>query len=316
MWCDCRKKNFGHENENEDSISYRVNDHNINPDSGKVRLPIISFVDMENVSVDILHMFLRITDRLVLLLHKKIEQADSSFSQDIDENPNFKKLTNYIESLGIKKPYKILNNKLTLRDLNGVDKLKLFNNIDLSTLFPGFGRINEVNNLWVQFRKICFAAKDDHHISDLKKSTEDWYALFSDLNYTHEITPYCHIFGYHLDKQVNYLNSKGISFNKFSMQGLEKQNDFFTQYYHRSTNKKGEYITQIMMKRSRIKILSYHPNIQELINKKKESARLFRQEQRTETYLREHIEEMEDILFETEDIELETSLNNIDMNNY
>ena len=48
------------------------------------------------------------------------------------------------------------------------------------------------------------------------------------------------------------------------MQGLEKQNDFQTIYYHRSTNKKNNYIAQILRKRSRIELLTYHPNLEQL----------------------------------------------------
>ncbi len=90
---------------------------------------------------------------------------------------------------------------------------------------------------------------DSFSLFDLKKRLYDWYQLFSSLNFCSEINPYCNIFGMHLFEQFHYLKSKGIHINRFSMQGLEKQNDFLSQYYHRSTNKKKSYITDIKKKK-------------------------------------------------------------------
>jgi len=61
----------------------------------------------------------------------------------------------------------------------------------------------------------------------------------------------------HLHQHAEYLRSKGISLNSFSMQDLEKQNDFTTTYFHRCSNKKGDIMRQIFTKRSRIEILTY-----------------------------------------------------------
>ena len=234
---------------------------------------------MENVIVEVLHMFMRITDRLQLLLHKNLEQMDCTFSTNLEHhNLNFKKFVDFLESIGIRKPFRKEKNDFILRDLNGVEKIKLLNNIDLCALFPDLNKVSEKNDLWKNFRDITSDAKNDIRMQDLKQRTKNWYASLAKVTFTAEITPYCHIFGTHLHKQVDYLTSKGISFNRFSMQGLEKQNDFFTQYYMRSTNKRADYIAQIMMKRSRIEIITFHPDLAGLFRKKKEQAQLRRVE--------------------------------------
>ncbi len=65
-----------------------------------------------------------------------------------------------------------------------------------------------------------------------------------------------HILSSHMYQHVEYLHTKGLSIISFSMQGLEKQNNFTTTYFQRGTNKKGEIMLQIISKRNRIEILT------------------------------------------------------------
>ena len=62
-------------------------------------------------------MDLRVTDRFELLLRKDIESMDSTFSNNLVDNTNLKKYTDFLESLGIKKPCRIENRQIILRDL-------------------------------------------------------------------------------------------------------------------------------------------------------------------------------------------------------
>ncbi len=225
---------------------------------------------MENVIPDVLHMDLRITDRLQSLLQKDIQSMDSTFSNNLFENLNFKKYTDFLESIGIKKPSRIENKQHVLRDLNGKEKRKLADKINLCSLFPDFNRVYEKERLWKDFYSILSYAKDNdiHRVNRLEEKTQNWYSLFCSLTFQKEITPYIHIFGTHLHEKVDHLRSQSISLNKFSMQGLEKQNDSFTQYYHRATNKKNDYIAQILKKRSRIELLTFLPNLVQFYQEK------------------------------------------------
>ncbi len=78
----------------------------------------------------------------------------------------------------------------------------------------------------------------------------------------------------HLFEQVEHLKSKGININRFSMQGLEKQNDFLTQYFHRSSNKSTNFVSQIMKKRRRIELLTFHRDIKGIIMKNKNQLKI------------------------------------------
>ncbi len=228
---------------------------------------------MENVISDVLHMELRVTDRFQLLLHNDLQSMGASFSNNMVNNSNFKKYIDFLESIGIKKPSRIENNKLALRNLSGKEQRQLTEKINLCNLFPALNMVVEKQQMWKEFDFILKNATDQNigRVCCMKEKTVNWYSLFCSLTFQREITPYIHIFGTHLHEQIDHLKSKGISLNKFSMQGLEKQNDFFTQYYHRATNKKNNYIAQILKKRSRIELLMFLPSIESLYNERKRS---------------------------------------------
>ncbi len=106
---------------------------------------------MKNVIVDVLRMFLRISDRLEMILQKNLEAMDCTWSTDLTlNNLNLKKYIEHLESIGIKKPYRIENRDVVLRDLNGVEKTKVFKTIDLASLFSTMNR-KEEKSLWSNF---------------------------------------------------------------------------------------------------------------------------------------------------------------------
>ncbi len=222
-------------------------------------------------------MFLRISDRLQSLLQKKLEAMDCTWSTNINlHNLNLKKYIAHLETIGIKKPFRTEKNDIILRDMNGKEKQKVFESIDLIRLFPNMNKIEENNSQWKDFDKILSGIKKDDPLItfNLKDRTYEWYHMFSLLNFCSEITPYCHIFGMHLFEQVEHLKSKGININRFSMQGLEKQNDFLTHYFHRSSNKSASFVSQIMKKRSRIELLTFHRDIKGIIMRNKNQLKI------------------------------------------
>ncbi len=233
---------------------------------GKIKPSLFPFINIKNVIIDVLHMDLRVTDRLELLLRKDIESMDCTFSNNLASNANLKKYTDYLESIGIKKPTKIENKEVVLRGLSGNEKRKMSEKISLEVLFPSLNKTCEKNKMWKDFKTIMSSAKGKNiqQVDGIREKTLEWYFLYRSLTFQKEITPYIHIFGMHLHEQIAHLKSKGLSLNRFSMQGLEKLNDFFTQYYHRATNKKNNYIGQILKKRCRVELLTFHPSVESL----------------------------------------------------
>ena len=77
-------------------------------------------------------MFIRVSDKLMLLLRNDLQQMETTFSECIEQNVNFKRLANFLLSIKIRKPYYLKDKTLTIRDLSGVEYIKVFKAIDIS----------------------------------------------------------------------------------------------------------------------------------------------------------------------------------------
>jgi len=62
----------------------------INANVGQNKEPLIDFFKTENIIPDILHLFLRVSDKLINLLKSDLQQMDLNFSTLIEDNVNFK----------------------------------------------------------------------------------------------------------------------------------------------------------------------------------------------------------------------------------
>ena len=97
-------------------------------------------------------------------------------------------------------------------------------------------------------------------INDLKKSLKEWLIEYLNLNNrirgSYKITPYIHVFVFHIPEMLKNHNQ---NIEKFNTQALERLNDFSTQYYRLCTNKKKKnlkYVKQLINKRQRIEFLN------------------------------------------------------------
>lgn len=127
---------------------------------------------------------------------------------------------------------------------------------------PSLNNVKVKNEIWKNFFKIVTDIKSNS-IDSIKDKTFTWLNNF--LETSDLVTPYVHIFCSHLHTQNEYISGQGLFLNDFSMQGLEKSNDFLTKYYQRSTNKKNKSIKQLLQKRNRIEILTYQKDLSFLI---------------------------------------------------
>ena len=231
---------------------------------GKTGNIMFSFIKPENIIVDMLHLFLRISDRLILLLQKDFEQLDEEYSTDLMKNPFFKKYVDFLTSLNIKKTYYKKNTEFVLRNLNGAEKRKLHNKINLANnIFgnPPTQGVSIKDTMWSKFSKIIDLCKNNREsLENIHMEIETWVNCFYKVAHDSYSTPYIHVLTSHLYQQVIYLNRLGLNINDFSMQGIEYMNNLDTKYFHRSCNKKGDIACCILKKRSRIELLMHHNN--------------------------------------------------------
>lgn len=234
--------------------------------------------------VDLLHCFLRITDKLMGLfmkdlinqdniqtstkynpvIHKNIKKF-SDFCQtnckmnQIEKDKTHVELLQYVDGwMGPKKRLFFKNITASpVREIRppSVRDVRSSQVINLKTLFPHMTNIEKVYNLWKLYwdidNRILRSKERNYSANFVKVKTTQFLNEFSGLYHNEEITPYIHFFCFHLPEQYE----KFGNLNYFTTQGLEKLNDFSTHQFFSSTNKKESFIKQMLEKDFRIALL-------------------------------------------------------------
>ena len=265
--------------------------------------PLIKFIPIEKTVIDLLHLLLRITDQLFKLLILKCIKIDKNDSENLNLRPNLNIFLDFLKNrCKISNPFYIstqTEDKIKLRSFNGNERLKIFEELykpyydvkakRLKT--RGFASLYTKNidppydfdyedMVWLDFYKILFQIKSFKNESNipnynpnqtsLEKLREDlktWlqnYLLINEKNRnSNTISPYIHIFVYHIPQLIEIHHD----LNVFNTQGLEKLNDFSTQYYHSCTNKQNEnkeYLNQLFKKQNRMEFYYLNGKIDEI----------------------------------------------------
>ena len=240
---------------------------------GCKREPIFKTIPLDRVLIDTLHMFLRITDRLIEKLVRDCETADKR-QRGNKGTPHMDALAKMFEECGlhgvsffasgssdVKKP----------RDLTGPEMLKLYANLDkIESVLLLCGQRSEGQNakvisIWREFFAIynlirsfgTLATSAD--VSQLQQLTRQWLGLYTSVFTIENIKPYMHLFMDHIPSLISAHGSLHI----FNTQGLEKKNHVITVDYFRSTNhRRGpqgiESLSQLMQKFNRRSYLLKH----------------------------------------------------------
>jgi len=139
------------------------------------------------------------------------------------------------------------------RDLTGPEKVRLFESIDIPTLFPAHPRKHELKELWSEFfHLINKLKKPDCDPEELEESARAWVRLFISLYQTKDVTPYIHAFAMHVPQFIRLHGN----ITMFTQQGLEKLNDLSTKYFQRGSNhREDEALRQMLERMKPLKML-------------------------------------------------------------
>ena len=231
----------------------------------QVNPPLFPHITSDRNIVDMLHLFLRITDKLTQLLFKQIDSFETSFSS----NENKEKYISFLKDIcQIRKPaYKDANtNSLNLRDLRGNEMRKVYSNMEkLKTLFPKLPNVEKIVSIWESFYNIITDIQNRRigH-KEIKNQTMDWLKLFLEVYNSTNITPYIHQFVYHLHEFDQIYGHDLVNINSFSLQGMEKKNDLVTSQFYQGSNrhqknnrkKTEDFLSQLLKKNNRLDYLS------------------------------------------------------------
>ena len=144
---------------------------------------------------------------------------------------------------------------LKMRSLNGQDCLRVLEKMDFQNafpehLFPSFSKSKPYSNVYKDFYSIFMKVKENFYKENpslLENEAESWLKLFTNVFPTKHVTPYMHLFSAHLCFFVELHGDVDI----FNAQGIEKLNDQTTMQYYKGTNKKGNYLYQMLALRNR-----------------------------------------------------------------
>lgn len=249
----------------------------LNERKGHSNEPIIDFIEYNDVIIDKLHMVLRITDQFFNALIKKIIASDgiSSVSTDLEKRPLFKRLVDCFKQTVTNPFYASKNNSsdYKLRNLNQNERLKILeklNKLKIENLFPEIDRNYAINFTKVieRFLEVINKLSNNSINEEDFKKQQEWLRDYLKLrpSETHEITPYIHIFVFHLKELIK----RHTNLNIYNCQGLEKLNEFTTKMYFSSTNKNNfsnDFLKQIILKRNRLELYFLKANENELLKR-------------------------------------------------
>ena len=240
-----------------DFINNEKESHWIHSDKMLLKLPIFRFI------IDLLHLFLRISDKLFVNLIEQIKIIDN-FSDNYNpkKHKNITILISYLKECRIPINESFYNDNLISKiftSLQGPDRLKLFNRLDKDDSFllmlksiSSLDKYEDIYTIWKDFYSLLKSIKSDQppdlDISQAK--INNWFRKYVQIYTKDKVTPYIHMFNYHLIDQFK----KYGNINFFSTQGLEKLNDLSTQNFFKSTNKK-DYCYQILQRSMRMDYL-------------------------------------------------------------
>jgi hypothetical protein len=226
---------------------------------GYQNIPITT-IPFDCCIIDTLHMLLRITDQLFELLLSKIELLDNSTKDDgtFVGKPHLKAFYDNLEGiLKISNPFLTIDGKIKMRSLNGLDRLKIIESLNLIELFPDMPKVELHHQLWRDFFNIYTSLKNTNGYAKedmaeiVKNSTLSWGNLYKSLAREKHVTPYIHAFVDHLHEMIAAHGDVCL----WTMQGLEKLNDILTKEYFTSTNKHADFLEQLIHRRHRMEIM-------------------------------------------------------------
>ena len=254
---------------------------------GYFNKPIFKFIEFKDVAIDMLHLHLRITDKLLSCLIDKIIVSDENDGIDLDERIALKKFESFlIVNCNITNPFVYDKEgiiKIRLRTLDAKERVIIFEKLfedgkqGFIDIFANYNILEEhdfrvENFVWNEFRKIynqikaldkCEFSIESFDMVGLKENLSKWLYFYKKIDNMENTSPYVHAFVFHMPE---FLERHG-SINLYNCQGLEKLNDISTKLYHSSTNKNKtdkSFLVQLIKKMNRMEFFNVGQNYDDL----------------------------------------------------
>jgi hypothetical protein len=225
--------------------------------------PMCLLFEFTEIIPDLLHLFLRISDKLEDTLLKNLREQKNT-NEILKNNTNYIKFASFIDYLGIKNFLSFKDNhSFDKRQLTGKEKKIFFENITTDLFLEIISdpeKALQMYRLWFDFYHIYLCIQSNELTShEIKDRTKNWLELFLTVYKKSDITPYIHAFAHHLYE----FREREINLNLYSQEGAEAQNSFSIRQFYSSTNRKNsnkvgkenkEFLVQLLRKKCRQEI--------------------------------------------------------------
>jgi hypothetical protein len=246
-WCNCSKNEI---NVTSKKINKSIDDikSNYNQINGHTKEPLFHMITLQNWVVDELHIFLRITDRLMELMLSDLRRETAN-----EETWKEKIL---LEMKRLKIPFQFWyernSNNLSHTSLMGPDKLKILRELDLTAIFQSRARAMQIHALWDQFHDLYYLIQDRQTTGEIfQREAQAWLNAFlapsighpnksgfiRGMYRTQDITPYMHVLVNHVSEFIDIHHAFGLT--AFSCSAVEKKNHMQVCLYFQNTLKDG-----------------------------------------------------------------------------
>ena len=273
LWCDWKMKDKLEANDIKMNLPLNrshneakkcLKKRDIDEKKGYINEALFPFIPFDRMVVDILHLTLRITDKLFEELLLRLQELDGSKnSSNWEERQASNDLRIFIEKeCRVTCPFyvkeKDLVSKIKIRKLNQNERMNILDELSnadknrtLASIFTDpkhrqdgiILRISRIFYEFSQIMKIVKKSSQDIDMAALNDKLRNWLRYFTQVQ--DKITPYIHVFIYHLPFFIQKFNC----LNLFSMQGLEKTNHIAKIFFHRQTNHHKSQFTKILMEK-------------------------------------------------------------------
>jgi hypothetical protein len=251
-WCICNKKklystsfNFSRKSKFNNAKHSRMH---------KSLLP--KTIPIENIVVDVLHLFLRIGSKLLSLILNELSASDKEpISFKPKKHANLKRFVKFMNKK-CKHSYHIVKDSkgkgFKGRTLRGTELMDVLEKANVLKLMPDYKHRHKLQEIINDFVTIIKRLRNQNiTCKELEIQTSSWMKKYKSIYIAKHITPYMHAFQSHLHVQTR----RHGHINLFNLEGLEKQNALTTKTYFRATNFKNQPVKQIMMRFMRIEVL-------------------------------------------------------------
>lgn len=255
-WCEVSKEQIG-----DLDLQWRISKsmEQIKTDfktyNGHIKPALFDMIPLYNWIPDELHIMLRITDVLWMLVLSEIRArgnwSDRAMNIIVAEMKRINVKFCFWKEQG--------STAWQYTSLMGKDKLKVLESFDLSKLFP-ISRALQIRNLWNKFLEIYFAlqkqmADIDQFANDVKNWLQQFSSCGNGFYQKSDITPYMHVLAYHIPELMRI--HQRWSIKSFSCSPVELKNHTHTSHFFKRTCKDGG----VNRKSAIIEILEYENRI-------------------------------------------------------